>query len=567
MKKLHLYIGGMALMLSTGTISVAASTPEEDPISKSIQTEIQRGMEGLKLDNVVSPCFIDYRMNALENLNIKAIQGALVFSNSRAYYNGMANVLVGDYAMNNLNFVASFRDLYNYNYPNRMVYGNDDQAIRTELWRILDGQYKNAAERYNNKLSILKQTELPEEEKNIPDFQQMNPVKAFYPAQPLKYDMEKLNEYIKEASRIFAGNTDINDSHVRIYAGSADVRYCNSEGSVCRYPNNLIALFIYTRGKTADGQEIAMNNCYPYDSFDDIPSLDELKEMCRQQAKLMHDRITAPQIEEAYVGPVLFEGEAVADLVGKLLVNNDNGIIAQRKPIATPEIKMYYSGNSAITGNALEGFMNKKVISRNLSLESMSGTEEYNGKRLFGYYPVDAQGVTPDKNCPLIQDGVLVNMLTSRTPTLKLHNSNGHARATIDGRLTGIYPGVLRLSGKQTVSDSELRKKLIDAAKEEDYSYAYIIRKLDNDTPVQIYRVNVADGSETLIRGAIMKDLMLRSLKRVSGVSDKEIICNRIYNDVKTSYIIPSAILLEEVDIVKNNKIDFQKPYVVSRPE
>ena len=64
-----------------------------------------------------------------------------------------------------------------------------------------------------------------------------------------------------------------------------------------------------------------------------------------------------------------------------------------------------------------------------------------------------------------------------------------------------------------------------------------------------------------------MKDLMLRSLKRVSGVSDKEIICNRIYNDVKTSYIIPSAILLEEVDIVKNNKIDFQKPYVVSRPE
>lgn len=568
MKNLHLYIGGMALLISNA-ISPLAAIPDEDPVSKSIQLEIQRSMEGLKLDNVVAPCFIDYRMNALNNLNIKAVLGALTRNDEQSLYNGAANVVVGDYENTNQNTVTSWQQLYQYEftYPTRMVSGTDEQAIRTEVWRTLDGMYKSAAEQYNNKQSILKQSEIPEAEKNIPDFQRKEPIIALFPARPLKYETEKLVEYIKEASRVFSDYQEINDSHVRLYAGSADIRYINSEGTTCRYPNNMIALFIFTKGQAADGEEIVMNNCLPYESFEELPTLNQLKDICKRQAESLLNKLAAPQIDEAYVGPVLFEGEAVADLVSKLLVNKENGILAQRKSVVSADIRKFYSNHPSIYGNALDAFVNKKVISRDLSLISMTGTEIYNNKKLFGYYPIDAQGVIPDKSCPLIRDGVLVNMLTSRTPTLAFRSSNGHARATIDGRLTDVYPGVLRLCSKKTCPDAELKQKLIASAREEDYTYAYIIRKLDNDTPVQIYRIDVADGSEKLIRGAIVKDLMLRSLKRIAGVSDREIICNRIFNDLKTSYIVPSAILLEEVDIVKNMKIEFKKPFIVSRPE
>ena len=218
-------------------------------------------------------------------------------------------------------------------------------------------------------------------------------------------------------------------------------------------------------------------------------------------------------------------------------------------------------------GNGLETFMNRKVISRDLTLTSMSGTEKYQGKRLFGYIPVDAQGVSPAKEMDLIKEGVLVNMLTSREPSKFFKESNGHMRVSPNLNYMGVYPGVLRLQSKRTMPESELKAKLLAAAKEEDYPYGYIIRKVNGDIPIEIYQVDVATGKEKLMRGGRILNLLLRSLKHVSGVSDKENVYNRIFQDVKSSYIVPSGLLLEEVEIVKDQRIEYKKPYIVDRPE
>lgn len=567
MRNLYNKITGTILLSTIGLCSLYATSPDNDPMLSSIRKEIDRNMQGLKIAQMASPFFIDYRLSDLKNLNIKAVRGELVYSRDAFNRNGMSTVLVGDYDNNNENAILSFNQLYNNsNYPSNMVNGTDDAVIRTCIWNVLDQKYKSAAELFGNKQSVLNQMEIPEEERNIPDFQKMSPVERILPVLPVKYDQRKMEEYVKKASEVFSDYKELNESFVRLYAGCGEVRYCNSEGTTCWYPNNLIALFIYTRAQSADGQEIAYQRCLPYASFEEIPDQAALQALCKDQADMMRKKLAATMIKEPYVGPVLFEGEAVADIVNQFMVDANNGLLARRKPISSPDVSRYYSGHPAITGNELESMTNKKVISRDLSLTSLTGTPEYKNKKLFGHYEVDAQGVTPDKELVLIQEGVLKNMLTTRTPTRVFRESNGHARTSIDGQAVTVLPGVLRLSSKQTISSEDLKKKLIAAAKEEDYEYAYIVRKIDGDTPLELYRIQVKDGSEELVRGATVKNMTLRSFKRIAGVSDKENVYDWLRNDVKSSYIVPSGIIFEDIDIVKDTKLVLKKSYIVEKP-
>lgn len=578
MKKQYTALAG-ALLLSASLFSLPSygshdsdpqsqgAIPEDCPLLRSLRTEIDRNMKGLHIDKMAPPCYIDFRLTDLYQINIKAMRGVLVYSDEGHYRQGMPTVLAGTYDSNNLNLVTSYRDIYNYdNYPTGVAWGTNDAVVRTAIWKVLDEKYKNAAERFSNKQGLINQMEIPEEEKNIPDFQQLPASRHILSPEPFEYDREALEKYVTEASKVFEEYKELNESGVRLYAGNSEVNYCNSEGTLCRYPNGFAILIINLRSQSADGQELNQNKGIPYRSLKELPSLEELKSICRAQAELLQRKLASSRITEPYVGPVLFEGEAVADLIERYMADNYKGILSSRKSIATNEMRQYYSNHSALTGNELESMRNKKVISRDLTLASLTGTPEYKGQPLFGHYEVDVQGVKPSKELVLIEDGVLRNMLTTRTPTRFFRESNGHARAPINGGATLLLPGVLRLSSKSPVSSEEMKKKLIAAAREEDYDYAYIVRKMDGDSPSELIRIHVSDGSEELVRGAIIKDMTLRSFKRISAVSGEENIYNRLPNDVKCTYIVPSAMLFDEIEIAKDNKLVLKKNYIVEKP-
>lgn len=567
MNKQHKTLAAILLLLTLGLCPLHAALADNDSLLTSLQTEINRSMQGLKMANAASPCFIDFRLTDLNTVYIRAMRGEVVYANQNSHRNGLPTVLVGDYQNTNQNVIMNYQQLYNYrSNAINVVFGSDDAVIRTCIWQVLDKNYKDAAELYANKMGLLKQTEVPEEDRNIPDFQRMEATRKIFPVRQQTFDLNQLKEYVRKASEVFKEYHELDNSHIYLYAGSADVRYSNSEGTLCRYPDNLISIFINARAQSADGEEINELAQLLYSSIEELPTQKELEDICRGKAELIQQKLAASMIKESYVGPVLFEGEAVADLVERYFADPSKGVMGKRKGIATAEINRYYSDNPALEGNQLEPMVNKKVISRDLTLSAMSGTPEYRGQKLLGYYPVDVQGVEPDKELALIKDGVLKNMLTMRMPTRQFRTSNGHARSSINGGNLLLCPGVLRLSSKTSCAPDELKKRLMAAAKEEDYSYAYIVRKITNDTPSQLYRVNVSDGSEELVRGATMKDISLRTFKRISGVSGQENIYNRIRDDVKSTYITPSAILLDEVDIAKDSKLVLKKSYAVDKP-
>jgi hypothetical protein len=189
---------------------------------------------------------------------------------------------------------------------------------------------------------------------------------------------------------------------------------------------------------------------------------------------------------------------------------------------------------------------------------------------------------------------------------MKNGNSNGHNSFAIsDGALTGtLGSGVIELTSTDTKSYAELKAALIAAAKEEDYEYAYIVRKMANpmagvpglsafvpssntgvfgiSKPVYIYRINVADGKEELVRSAKIADLSLKSFKRIVGVADTQEVYNTLQKGKQggfstyqsrfnlvgapATFIVPKAIVFQELEVEKDKDIVLKKETIVPSP-
>jgi hypothetical protein len=334
--------------------------------------------------------------------------------------------------------------------------------------------------------------------------------------------------------------------------------------------------------------------------------LEVLKPQANQMAPLLTQLRTAPAIQESYSGPVMFEGEAVGEIVSQCFVDNPNGLLAARKPIVSNPMLLQRYGQYLPKENKLEQLTDKKVISRELSVTAVRDKNTYDGAPLIGYYETDAQGVARAAKTTLIEDGVLRVLLTDRTPSMKNGNSNGHRSFAIsDGALTGtLGSGVLKLTSSETMSYESLKKALIAAAKEEDYEYAYIVRKMANpmagvpglsafvsasntgvfsaSRPIYIYRISVKDGQEELVRSAKIADLSLKSFKRIVGVADTQEVYNTLQKGKRdgystwnskfalvgapASFIVPKAIVFQELEIEKDKDIVLKKETIVPSP-
>lgn len=548
MKKNKYYLS--VFLLSAGSLfSLSAQkTATDDPLLSIVEKEITRNLDSIKLPNLATPFFIDYRIEDNKSLRINASRGSLISSDMSPLRLGGATLLVGNYEMNNISQV-----------PYLMIYrlptGTNEQALRASIWLQIDNAYKRYAEGFEGYKSAINQMIIPEDMQGVPNFEKREPVVKILPLQPIEINKKELEEYAVKASALLNDCKDADKTSVTLNVTASVFRYFNTEGTKVLYPNNRVELVITIQGQSPDGEEITQLIRNNYTSPKELPDQKTLAEICTNGYNTFCKQLQAPMVKEAYSGPVLFEGGAVANCIIQSMINPQRGLKSSFRNM---------NGPLSVPANELETMLNKKIISRDLTITSLSGTETYNGTPLLGYFPVDMQGVVPDKELILVENGVLKNLLTSRKPSKRFPHSNGHSRNPYSDE---IVPGVIRMSSKgNTNSSAELKQKLIKAAQEEDYEYAYIVRSLVGE-PFQLYRINVNDGSEELLRGGRINDMSLKSFKRILGVSENEIIHNILSGNIGNTYIVPESILFEEVDIVKNTNTVLKKPFILEKPD
>ena len=527
----------------------------ENPVISAIQKEVDRNRTELKMESLASPFFISYSILDRYEYTLSASLGTISSTYESHRRNGLPRMLVGDYHRNTAN-VAGTRPI---NPTVTSLYDNAT-GVPISIWRGLDDIYKDAAERYKAKMAILQQQTQTKEEINLPDFEQVKPVNMILKPAPVNVDKKYWENYVRKASETAKQYPDILSSSVNFIARNIMIYTYNTEGSRYAVPYTCYALSFSANTRTEDGQELSHTVHAENVTFEQMPDLATFSNQCKTMMDELIKLKNAPVIDDAYSGPVLFEGVAVERIFRQAFLFN-NRLFASPKMIVPTS-----PAQSSQGGNDFEMMLNKKVVARNITVKSITGQEFYNGQRLNGYYPIDAEGVVPDKELLLIDNGVLRNMLNGRKPTKKIGQSNGHTRYDQNFNTLRTYPGNLLITCNQTFGNEELRKKLIEAAKEEDLEYAYIVRQYDFWLNRNfIYRIYVADGREELVRGAIITDAAnLKNFKRILGASNKEQILS--HESGQATIICPDALLFEEMDVTRISNIDFKKPYIVAKP-
>ena len=533
------------VLLALSMHSISAQT--ENPVISAIQKEVDRNKTELKMEGMPSPFFISYSVLDWYEYNLSASLGSINSYNEYHYRSGLPMLLVGDYLRNNLKI--NERPFY----PSTTTLIDNTPGIAITAWDQLDWMYKNAIEAFRIKLAIQQQQTQTEEEKNLPDYEQRKPVNMVLQPVPVKFDKAYWENYLRKVSETAKQYPEILTSNVALTVQNIMTYTYDTEGSQYATPYTLYKMVFSANTRADDGQELFHTTWTENATFEQMPNLDTYINECKTLLEDLIKLKNAPVINDAYSGPVLFEDRAVEYLFRTTFFQNSNKLIASPTTIQQ---------NNRQGGNDFELMLDKKVISRNITIKSITGEEFYKGQRLNGYYAVDDEGVVPEKELMLIENGVLRNLLNGRKPTKKIQHSNGHVRFDYNSYQKRVIPGNIVISCNQTFSKDELRKKLLETAKEEDFEYAYIIRDIINN---HIYRIKVSDGSEELVRGAAMTDVNIKTFKRIMGATDNELLYS--FGTPQTTVIFPDAMLFEDMDITRMANIDFKKPYIVPKPK
>jgi len=554
------------LLFASGLLAQNAS---DSIIFKALTDEMSRNLK-LKLESNKFPFFIQNTMAEGQYYVGRASLGALIRSMVVPLNNSNFRLMVGDYAVNDENFVSGQQN-YNTGGGTNLTLPIDNNylAIRRVFWSLLDKSYKSAVDNYTQKLSVLKQQNKDKSE-IVDDYTRTQPITFITSYTSNKTDKTLWENNIKKISSIFRNYPQIQNSSVDVYFFDSNIYSVNNEGSKIQYNVRVACLLVNASAQAIDGE--VLNDhvlCYAPIS-ENLPSVDEITIKVKQMAENLDKRRSAPIIEEAYQGPVVFEGDALAELFNNKLFTN-NGLLTAREPL-------YAVVTAKGMNNKIENKIGKRLCVENVSIVSEPTMKTFENTPLVGSYEIDGEGVIPQKDLMLVDKGILKTLLSDRVPTPKIKESNGASRFTIFGNRQK-SPGVINISysGGQTYND--LLKSVAVETTKSGLEYFYVVKKFETTNiaqyiqpgssgltkPAAIYKVSAKTGEETLIRCANISEFPLLSLKYALGGTNGKIAYNIVANQVITmSYVVPKAMAFNDISIEKDNSPKGKLPIVES---
>jgi predicted Zn-dependent protease len=506
-----------------------------------MQQELDREKD-LLLPGMQKPYFIEYRLDDIATYEAVANYGSLTQEVNNHQRVIRVTVRIGDYAMDS----SSSRG----DGAIELAPTDDNPvALQYALWTATDTAYKNALRAYSAKQAALKQFQSAQ---NQQDFAQAKPIVQVAPLVTLDIDRNDWKHRIIEASGLYTSDPDVRSFAENVQYSTASIRgvalnryLVNTEGTMVRQGYTGYGGAISVGGQAADGMRLSRDNGTVATTAKELESASAFRKRVIDDLKSYNELRNAPVVSaEDYHGPVLFSGDAAADVFTRLFVPN---IEADR-----PEM-----GTSARTTGAYSSSYKSRVLPDMLSVTDDPLQTKFNGKGLLGAYAVDDEGV-PAQSVDIVEHGKLENFLIGREPVKDFATSNGHGRAA-PAQAPHSRSGVVLIKTDQPLSKDELNKRLLAMAKEQGKD-VYAVETLGGELlPRLLYRVK-ADGSRQLVRGAVFDELDNRSLRSgIVAVGNDPYVSNSL--GVVPQTIIAPSMLFDDVG-VKRATLEQQKlPY------
>jgi microcin-processing metallopeptidase PmbA/TldD-like protein len=506
---------------------------DADRTLNAMQDELERSRTRMQLPNVEKPYFIQYRLVDLDIRTITASFGALV-STTTAHNRLMdVGVRIGDYKLDSSNFISGGNPVGFLGSAGQVGVDGDYNSLRQDLWIATDQAYKQALDDMARKQGYLRSLSKPPE---IADFSQEKPVVMVNPRVSPDWTNRNWEQEAKQATAALRAYPGLYANRITYTLIYETYYVMNTEGTRMRVSRTISAIESSIETQAPEG--VPMHHFYStyVTRPADLPSPAEVSRQLDARAKeLMALRTADPM--PAYSGPVLFEARAAAAVLAQML---GPSVIGSRAPLSllpiVDQLTERLGGRSEWSGR-----IGSRVLPTDASLVDDPSATDSQGRPLAGSYVVDDEGV-PSQRVSIVEAGMLRNLDMSRRPGSDFAQSNGHGRNILLGEARAASSNLVFRSANG-LSAADLKKRFLAACKDEGRQWCLLVREMDNPAvgisrqeelnsefqdlaggassgervPLVVYKVNVADGNEELMRPGHLLGLNLRVLRDASG--------------------------------------------------
>jgi TldD protein len=505
--------------------------------------------------------FMSYTLTSTERAEVMGSNGALLSSEESRSRWLETQVRVGSYDLDNThrigNAPASGSSL-----GAPVPLDDAPDVLRRTMWLQTTKQYRAASEALI-KINTSREVQSQTAEEHAPDFSREQPHVFYGPEVSIHTDRKPWEQKVRIYTSAFRSSPQILNSIVT-FSALADNQYqVNTEGSRLQFGLIHYRLELFIQGKAPDGMDI--NRYYNFDWNDPADAPDDKTVLAEEQVlrKELESLVAAPLVEP-YAGPALLTGRATAVFFHEVFGHRAEGF--RQKAINE--------------GQTFARKVGEQILPSFLSIYDDPTSKTIGKDMLLGYYPFDDEGI-PSERVTLVDHGTLRNFEMSRQPLSGFPHSNGHGR-----RQLGAQPvsrqGNLIVQSSLTVTNAELRKKLIEEIKRQGKTFGLMIDDIAGGftftgrgqpqafqvQPLVVYKVYADGRPDELVRGVDIVGTPLVSLTKILATGDKMEIfngyCGAESGSVPVSAAAP-AILIAEMEVQKKES-STDKPPILPPP-
>jgi predicted Zn-dependent protease len=535
------------LLIATVALALpaAACAQQATPVLlDSMNTELHRAFTSLGKqgdDKQLPPYFLSYSVADATFVSIRAQFGALVDSSANHVRVADVQVRIGSAKLDNTH--GSHRS----SAVNSMALPltDDREALARSLWVATNRGYGTALDNY---LRVKTEAEVrAKEEDSSGDFSQETP-QSFLgkAAPPAEVDRAAWEQRMRALSKVFREYPGVYQNVVMLSVQNETDYYASSEGSQVVAPHLQARVVVVAVTRADDGMDLFRAQTFEAETVDGLPSQEEMEASVRELGNSLEALRQAP-VTEPFDGPAILSGRAAAVFFHEVLGHRLEG---QRQ-----------RGDEE--GQTFTKELDKEVLPTFLSVADDPTLTTYGKTWLSGSYTYDDEGEKA-RRVELIENGVLKTFLMSRLPIASFSSSNGHGRASTGHVPTG-RQGNLIVTSTKSVSETKLRKLLMDEAKKqgkpyglyfEDISSGFAVTQRSSPQafqviPLVVWRVYVDGRPDELVRGVSIVGTPLAAMKSILATGDKSEVfngeCGAESGTVPVSAVAP-AMLVSEIE-------------------
>jgi TldD protein len=535
------------------------STAKRSPLLAAMQLELDRSFKVLSAQEPPA-YYLGYTITDTNRVNVSGSNGALLSSDENRNRFLEVSVRTGSYDLDNTHKIGARQEQRGGGVAPAPI-DDDTEVLRRAIWLETDKQYRSAAEALI-KIKTGKEVKVETAEGAAPDFTHEQPHTDIGPEVSIKVDRTPWEAKVRAYTKEFRSSPAVINSIVTFTAQAQNAYQITSEGTQLQYGQIRYRLELFIQGKAPDGMDLERYYNFDWVKPSDAPDDKAVLAAGATLRKELEGLVAAP-LNEPSVTPALLTGRAAAVFFHEVFGHRAEG----------------HRQKDASEGQTFTKKVDQPILPDFLTIIDDPTMPKLGKEDLLGFYEYDDEGVKAHR-VMMVDHGVLKNFEMSRSPLVGFPHSNGHGRRQL-GASPVSRQGNLIVESSKTLTDAQLRAKLIELTKQQGKPYGLLIDDIAGGftftgrgqpqafqvQPLVVYKVFADGRPDELVRGVDIVGTPLASLTKIVATGDKQDVfngyCGAESGSVPVSAAAP-AILTSELEVQKKESSTDRPPILPS---